>query len=354
MMTGPDAHPRAFIAGKPAEFQAAANAAARLLETARLPVVALDGTDDAGTRAALDLAFRLKGAVGHLSMPTASRDLDAMRGPGWIVTTPLQTRARADHVMIVGEIPNQLWPSMSDDLALDRAPTLFPDMQRSLVRLSGDGILRKLAALRAIVKERRTSLPGTESKPLAALAASCRCAKYGVAIWSAESLDAMSIEVLAGLIDDLNAHTRFSGLPVGTGGNVEGSIQAFAAVTGFPGPVSFAPGNAIYDPWRFDPRRMIESGEADAALYVCTLHDAHSAPPGTIPTVALVTEPAAATAADVGFVVGRPGDDHSAFLHDRRVGGLVHIAGTAKAGVVSASVALAAIATALTEMPVAC
>ena len=42
-------------------------------------------------------------------------------------------------------------------------------------------------------------------------------ARFGVAVWGGEGLDSLSIEMLHGLITDLNKTTRFSGLPLGAG-----------------------------------------------------------------------------------------------------------------------------------------
>ncbi len=76
--------------------------------------------------------------------------------------------------------------------------------------------------------------------------------------------------MLCGLIDDLNATTRFAGLPLAAGGNAEG-VHAGAGVadSGFPVRVGFRDGRGRgHDPWRYDAARIGDSGEADLALWI--------------------------------------------------------------------------------------
>ena len=77
-----------------------------------------------------------------------------------------------------------------------------------------------------------------------------------------------TIEMLFGLIDDLNAHTRFTGLPLAPGDNAAGVMQACGWMTGFPMRTGFGRGYPEHDPWRFDATRLVESGEADCALWI--------------------------------------------------------------------------------------
>ena len=85
-----------------------------------------------------------------------------------------------------------------------------------------------LAALRARVNGRPVALSGARSGEIDALAAALRSAKFGVAVWSAARLDVLTIEMLCGLVRDLNAKTRFTGLPLAPGDNAAGVLQASA------------------------------------------------------------------------------------------------------------------------------
>ena len=137
-------------------------------------------------------------------------------------------------------------------------------------------------------------------------------------------LDALAIEMLCGLIDDLNARNRFAGLPLPPPGNAAGVAQACGWLTGFPFRVGFGRGRPSTTRGGSTRHAWSTSGEADAALWIarsaapaawhadrCRL--VALAPPGT----RFATPPA------VAITVGRPGVDHDAVLYHPALGTLV-------------------------------
>lgn len=305
-----------------------------MLGRSRCPAIAGLRTDHDGARAAVALARLIGGVIDHDESAAALRDLDVMRRNGWIVTTPLQVRARADVVLLVG------LAAKDTGLLLDAAPTLAPERARHVIAAEA----RNLGALRALVNARPMRADAAQQKQADAL----RGAHFGVAIWRASALDDIAVETLCGLIDDLNRHTRFAGLPIGPGGNATGVMDATAALCGFPVRVGFARGFAEHDPWRFDARRMIAEGEADAALWLSAT-DA-LAPPwdDAVPTIALTVAGATfARPPAVAIAVGRPGVDHDAVLFDSSLGTLGFAPARAATNVPSAAAILGRIAAAL-------
>src|SRR5262249_49114166 len=116
-----------------------------------------------------------------------------------------------------------------------------------------------------------------------------------------------------GLINDLNADTRFAGLPLPSDDNAAGVVQACGWLTGLPPRTGFGRDFAEHDPWRFDSLRLIESGEADCVLWISAYRP--SAPPWrrAVPTIALTEEGARFHSRPrVHIAVGRPGVDHDA------------------------------------------
>ena len=114
-----------------------------------------------------------------------------------------------------------------------------------------------LAALRARVAGRPVDHSPVAAKTLDALAADLQAARFGVAVWSATELDALVIEMLCGLVDDLNARTRFSGLAVPPPDNAAGVLQVCGWMTGLPMRTGFGRGRPEHDPWRFDAARLV-------------------------------------------------------------------------------------------------
>src|SRR4030095_16753812 len=112
------------------------------------------------------------------------------------------------------------------------------------------------------------------ANPLLALAtidllvAELRKVRFGVAIWSAARQDGLVIEMLCGLVDDLNKRTRFSGLPLAPRDNGAAVQQVAGWMTGSPLRSGFGRGFPEHDTWRFEASRLIDSCEADCALWI--------------------------------------------------------------------------------------
>ncbi len=346
----------AWVNGHPASLDEAAEAAAGLLGRSRRAAIAGLDADIAAIEAAIRLARRIDGAVDHRASRATLRDLDVMRTAGWVTTTPLQARARADLVVLVGAGLEQDWPGLEERLALAGPPSLFPDRARTVVRLcpggtnaggqvfGGDpaGLAGLLGQVRAAVGGRSLPPGAEEARRCAALLAA---ASYGVIVWSASRIDGLVVEMACGLVDELNAATRFAGLPIPAAGNAAGAAQACAWLTGFPLPVGFEGGVASHDPWRYDATRLVESGEADAVLWLCTGDAPAPAWASHLPVVAICPTGATfATPPGVVFAVGRPGVDHDSVLHDASLGGLVQHPASAPSDALRASDVIARIA----------
>src|SRR4029077_6412732 len=103
---------------------------------------------------------------------------------------------------------------------------------------------------------------------LDSLAGVVRAARFGVAVWTAASLAPLEIEMLHGLVRDLNETTRFSTLPLAAPDNGLGVLAACEWMTGFPMRTGFGADVTIHDPWRFDAERLAAAGETDCVLWI--------------------------------------------------------------------------------------
>ena len=336
-----------MVRGQAATVDDAVREAATLLAASRCPVIAGRGTCAAGAENAAALAQACRGALDHAHSDALLRDLGAMREYGWIVATPLLARARADTVLLVG--------SGLDGFALPPAPTLDPGTVRRVLRFAppreSGGLLSQLGTLRALVAGRPVASGADPDGELARLADALRAARYGVAAWSAQTMDEIEIEALCGLVSDLNATTRWAGLPQPAPSNAVGVAQALAWTTGFPTRIGFAHGRAEHDPWRFDARRMVQSGEADAAVWVQAMEPGPPPWGNQVPLIA-VTAPGARfeTPPEVVLTVGRPGVDHDAVLYDAEVGALVAVQARAPSNISPAAAALGTLAARLRDL----
>jgi formylmethanofuran dehydrogenase subunit B len=358
----------ARIDGRAATVEAAVAEAARLLGASRLPLIAGLATDVAGARAAIALAERLGGVIDHMHSDALLRDLDVMREAGVMVTTINEARLRADTLLVIGAGPLARPELARELLARPTAPEIGDIKRRVLWLCPGRGNataipadvdVRKidhgaeelpvlLAALRARIAGRSLSRPPIAAKTLDALAADLQAARFGVAVWSAAELDPLAIEMLCGLVDDLNARTRFSGLAVPPADNAAGVLQVCGWTTGLPVRTGFGRGRPEHDPWRFDASRLIASREADCVVWISAYGGV--APPwhADVPMIAMTAKETHFRALPrVHFEVGHPGIDHDAVEHLAKTATLAPVAAREPRDTISVAQAIARIASAL-------
>ena len=356
---------RAWIGGEPAALERALAEAARLLAASRCPLIAGLGTDVAGTRAAIGLAERIGAVVDHMNSDVLLRDLAVLREAGMMLTTPNEARLRADMQLLVGPSLGKDAPQLAQWLGLGAAREGEAGAERVILRLcpgrgaapmpgvtsighDADQLPTLLAALRARIAGRPAGEAGVAAKAIADLATQLKSARFGVAVWSASDLDALVIEILCGLVADLNAQTRFSGFSIAPGDNAVGVLQACGWMTGFPMRTGFGRGYPEHDPWRFDGARMVADRESDCVLWISAYR---AAPPpwrDRPPVIALTTGDAVlGTSPAVQIEVGRPGVDHDGVEHCSPLGTLVAVAGTQRSETISVADAVARIAAAL-------
>src|SRR5665213_1050571 len=269
---------KVLVDGAEAPLETAAAAAAHLLEQARMPLIAGLATDVEGTRAAVALAERLHGAYDHMASEFVLRDLDVMRQAGQFVTTPNEVRVRADCVVLIGAKLTKAWPDMLERLDLGK-PAHFDEWQKprkifwispgrgeaaaagatEIAAVSSE-VPGLIASLRARVAGHKTRPDAKIERKLAGLVEAMKSARFGAIIWSGETLGRLTIEMIYGLLFDLNKERRFTGVPVAAAGNAAGVLQTSGWMTGFPMRTGFGRGYPEHDTWRFKATRLVESG----------------------------------------------------------------------------------------------
>jgi len=354
----------AWIDGRPVAMEAAVAEGARLLGVSRMTVIAGLGTDVHGARAAVALAERVGGAVDHMHSGSLLRDLDVLREAGMMLTTPNEAGLRADLIVLVGAGLETAWPDLRRRL-IERAPgaELGDTFSRRIIRLCPGRGAREvaastrtvgrdpvelgalLAALRARVAGRPVGAAPVADKLLDALAAELQAARFGVAVWSAGELDVLTIEMLCGVISDLNAKTRFSGCPIPGADNAAGVLQACGWMTGLPVRTGFGRGFPEHDPWRYDATRLVESGEADCAVWISAYRAVTPEWRRDIPIIALCPDGTTFRKTPrVQIAVGRPGVDHDGVDYLLATATLSQVAAAAPSDAIPVGDAIAKIA----------
>lgn len=363
----------AWIAGTAVSLQEAAAEAARLLQVSRMPVVAGLATDVAGARAAILLAEKLRGAYDHVASDALLRDLDVMRQAGLMITTLNELRARADCLLLVGPGMSSRLAELLGDFDIT-APAHFDSSHapRTIIRIGaarGDvsingaidiattaaALPEMLACLRARAAGHATHQTERAAAALDDAAERLKAARFGVAAWSAEAVDALSIEMLYGIITDLNKTTRFSGLPLAPPLNGSGVAQTSGWMTGFPVRTGFGRGFPEHDSWRFDALRLVDSGEADIALWISAYAPAVPLWRRPVPLIALATpQTRFAYEPRVRIDIGTPGLDHDGIEHAPQASTFVVKRAQAQTDAVPAAAALGLIGDYLNEGGISC
>jgi formylmethanofuran dehydrogenase subunit B len=177
------------------------------------------------------------------------------------------------------------------------------------------------------------------------LADMLKAANFGVALWSAGELDALTLEMLTGLIKDLNAETRWSGLAIVEDTGAVGATMVAGWMTGFPLRTGFGRIYPEHDAWQFNARRLVDSGEADAVVWVAAPGEAPPAWLGEIQIIVVSNDLTPSSPGEsVRLVVGLPGIDYDSVVYDRRTGTVVRVAATARIDAPSVADALDRIA----------
>jgi formylmethanofuran dehydrogenase subunit B len=361
----------AWIDGTPAELDAAAATAARLLDASRQPLIAGLGADVAGARAAIVLAQRVGAVIDHMNADALLRDLDVSREAGLMLTTPGETSPRADTLLLVGPGMTEASSALSlhgaageggDRGRMDRRIFwLCPGRQAgaaggiTIVGLEARDLPVLLATLRARVNGRPAGPSPVPMLVLDGVADGLKAARFGVAVWSAAELDALTIEMLCGLVADLNATTRFSGLPLAPGDNAIGVLQVCGWITGFPPRTGFGRSYPDHDPWQYRAARLVDSGEADCVLWISAYQAAAPEWSSDLPTIALAPADARFQKRPrVHIAVGSPGRDHDGVEHHATIGTLAAVAATHRSKALSVADAIASIEAHLADGPSSC
>jgi formylmethanofuran dehydrogenase subunit B len=212
-----------------------------------------------------------------------------------------------------------------------------------------------LAVLRAHVNGRAAGKVGVSAREIDELVANLKAARFGVAVWSAAELEALAIEMLCGIVNDLNATTRFSGLPLAPGDNAIGVMQVCGWMTGFPMRTGFGRIYPDHDPWRYRAARLVDSGEADCVLWISSYRAAVPQWHGDPPIIAVAPADAKFPRSPrVHIAVGSPGRDYDAIEHCAIIGTLATLTATHPSEVPSVADAITSIAAHLSAEPLPC
>lgn len=327
----------AWIGNRETLVERAAEHAATLLSSSRCPVISFD-TDIHGTRAAIALAERVGAAYDHLDGAALAREAALFTDRGGMFVSPGDVRRRADVVTVVGELPEVHHGLVAElgetvpDLSASNARTFFQiggseaptlplgDTREATLLSCGElGLGAMLAALRAQCAGRQVAASVENFERFEEALAGAR---FPVFLFSGHKTDEPALEMLQGLLADLNRKGRASALHLPASESGWGAVLASTWMTGFPLRTGFARGFPELDPWRFDVARMLADGEADCHLWISSAVSRAVPASAGVPFIALSKTSEPVAGAEVTIVVGEAGTDHDTVGYSARTGSL--------------------------------
>jgi formylmethanofuran dehydrogenase subunit B len=330
-----------YLKGERAEEASALERAAELLGQARLPVIGGLLTDIAGAEAALALARKLSGVIDHDAGEALTRSTRLMRETGACPASFGEVRNRADIVVLIGDAPLARDPGLINELFPAGEGLPRPgDNPRELVVLGGakqrgvgdvevtalpfedEDLPTLVGRLAMAVAGRPVSGKAKADAKITRLAERLRGAAFPVFVYSAADLEEPVIHVVLDMVRHLCLTTRAATLTLAASGNGDGVNLCSAWTCGLPVRTRFIDGLPEHDPWLYAAARLIDSGEADALLYVDALEAEGATPPRGVPTVLLTRDHGRRAAAEIVIEVASAARDHDAELYLPRISGI--------------------------------
>jgi len=339
-----------------ADLDSAIVRAADLLRASRAPAITGHFGDLACIVAAFRLAEKLGAVIDHAAAESALREQAVLQDVGVMAISPAEGIRRADTVLVLGDRPFRAWPELPDLLFGEVATARNAVSIRRVVEIASRalGLYGKassipitsdpselpqiLGAVRARINGRPLARDFDRASEVAGAVGALKAAKFGVALWSSDEIDALTIEMLTGLIKDLNIATRWSGLVLRNDATLTAAAVASGWLTGLPLRISFARGRPEHDPWLYDVRRLVESKEADTVVWISGNGDQLPEWLGGVATVLLTpTRTSACGGSMIMISTALAGRDHDAVIFDPATGTLVEAMARAPGSLPSAA-----------------
>jgi formylmethanofuran dehydrogenase subunit B len=287
------------VEGKTVTLDAAIDAAADVLATARQPLFGGLATDIAGVRALYTLANSCHAILDHANSAGLLPGLRTLQDRGLLQTTLAEIRNRADLMVVIGTQPSQDYPEffrrcgLGDAVSalreivfvgtpVDPPSTASKSVTTRSVPWSVDAYAT-LATLNALCRRR----PVEASGALRELAQRMLAAKYVVLVWEPGRLPGAHASLLVESINQLgktiNRTTRAGGLALA--GN-EGGLAANQTLTwlsGLPLRTGVHASGLVHEPHRYSADRLLADRAVDALVWIASF-DPERAILGSVPT----------------------------------------------------------------------
>jgi formylmethanofuran dehydrogenase subunit B len=285
------------VDGKAVDYEEAVEAAAKILATARRPLVyGLSSTECVAIGKAVELAEIVGGVIDNTSSVCHGPTILALQQVGESKTTLGEVKNRADLIVFWGSNPTEAhlrhiirYSVMPKGMytpegrksryvvAVDVRETRMTRVADEFLKVEPGKDFELLLALRAAVRGAEVQadqVAGVPKEKIKALAGRMKAAKMGIIFFGLGLTQSdgrhMNIDAAVGLVAELNHHTKFLLTPMRGHYNVAGANTVTTWQTGYPYAVDFARGYPRYNPGEYTSVDLLAKGEADAALIIAS------------------------------------------------------------------------------------
>jgi formylmethanofuran dehydrogenase subunit B len=331
------------IAGKPANLNAAIQAAADILHKSNQPLFAGLGTEVQGMRAIIRLAEKTHAALDHMHSEGAVRNTLTLQNSGWQNTTLTEVKNRATLILAIGtdivtshprfferlvwnkdSMFNKTTPEviyLGEPLANTKAGIAPDGKQPTVISVENAKLPEVINALHALMnsknplnkKSATEQIGGVQIFALQTIIEKIKAAQYTVVVWAAGAFNfpnaELTIQSITQLIAKFNETVRIAGLPLNAGDGDMSANNTCTWLSGYPIRSRFSQGKVEYDVHQFSTKKQLKT--CDALLWTSTFNP-HLPPDCDAPTIVMGHPNMKFERMPEVFIpVGIPGIDHA-------------------------------------------
>jgi len=289
------------VNGKTVTIEKAIERAVEIIASSkRLLIYGLSSTENDAQREAYKLAELARSVVDNTTSVCHGPTILGAQESGEAAASLAEVRHRSDLVIYWGANPAAAHPRHIPHYIrqpgeyirdpkqdrkiwlIDIRATTTSRMADRFIKIDPGSDLDVLLTLRALARGNKldvSEVGGVSIAELEEIASAMKSAKYGVLFFGLGLTQSRgrhrNIDAAIRLIQDLNAYTKWTMMPMRGHYNVAGANKTSTWVTGYPYAVDFARGYPRFQPGEYTAVDMLARGEADALLNIAADPVAH-------------------------------------------------------------------------------
>ncbi len=297
------------------------------------------GTDLSGLRSLLTFASKYHCIIDHITSKFLFQNIGIVQRTGYIATSLMETKNRADTIIIFGNNILKKNPRLLDRILIPDASLCVNPKKKNIILVGSfdkntiNSISRKSNAINVRIKldnipdflkiinnNKSESLRFITKQSLVKINSIIKKSKYLVSTWTASDFSNTKnpediISSISKFIVDLNITSRAACMPISGPLADSTSAQALTWLTGFPSRIKYSNNSFKHNRTAYNSEKLIENKQVDTVIHVSNLSENELIMNKNIynivlghPNSKLNIEP------DIFIPIGIPGLDHEGIM----------------------------------------